>query len=128
MAIPPPIILWFRRDLRLTDNAALSAAVASGRPVVPVFIRDTEVDALGVAPKWRLGLGLVELGSALAACGSGLVLRAGGALECLQQLIEQTGATAVYWSRLYDPNAIVRDQMVKKTLKSPKPVKNNLNR
>lgn len=118
MSDAPPILLWLRRDFRLSDHPALSAAVASGRPIVPVFILDSEVDALGAAPKWRLGLGLAKHKKALAICGSRLVLRTGAPLACLQSLIEETGATSVYWSRLYDPSSIARDQEVKETLKS----------
>ena len=118
MSDAPPILLWLRRDFRLSDHPALSAAVASGRPIVPVFIRDSEVDALGAAPKWRLGLGLAQHKKALTNCGSRLVLRTGAPLACLQSLIEETGATSVYWSRLYDPSSIARDQEVKETLKS----------
>ena len=36
-----PVILWFRRNLRLADNAALQAAVESGRPVIPLYIRES---------------------------------------------------------------------------------------
>ena len=118
MSDASPILLWLRRDFRLSDHPALSAAVASGRPIVPVFILDSEVDALGAAPKWRLGLGLAKHKKALEICGSRLVLRTGAPLACLQSLIEETGATAVYWSRLYDPSSIARDQEVKETLKS----------
>ena len=53
-----PTILWFRRDLRLQDHAALTAAVARGGPVFAVFICDAHVESLGAAPKWRLGLGV----------------------------------------------------------------------
>ena len=49
-----PLILWFRRDLRLADQPMLSAAVATGRPLMPLFILDPETEALGAAPKWRL--------------------------------------------------------------------------
>ena len=95
MSEAPPLLLWLRRDLRLSDHPALSAAVASGRRIVPVFIRDAEVDALGAAPKWRLGLGVEKHRNALEKCGSGLVLRTGTSLACLQRLIEETGATSV---------------------------------
>ena len=53
-----PVILWFRRDLRLEDHPALQAACAGGRPVIPVFVLDDLAENLGAAPKWRLGLGL----------------------------------------------------------------------
>ena len=56
-----PLILWFRRDLRLGDHPMLAAAVATGRPVLPVFVLDSETEALGAAAKWRLGRGLARL-------------------------------------------------------------------
>jgi len=114
-----PIILWFRRDLRLSDHAALVAACATGRPVVPVFIHDGLVEGLAAAPKWRLGLGIGALAEALAEKGSRLILRReGGALKALRDLVAQTGAGAVYWSRAYDPEAVSRDTSIKAALKN----------
>ncbi|MFY2826325.1 cryptochrome/photolyase family protein [Ruegeria sp. MALMAid1280] len=111
-----PIILWFRRDLRLSDHPALSAAARTGRPIIPVFILDDVVEALGAAPKWRLGLGLKTFAQSLEKAGSRLILRRGDALTVLQKLIAETGATAVYWSRAYDPGATARDTRVKSAL------------
>ena len=108
-----PILLWLRRDLRLADHPALHAACASGRPVIPVFIRDGAVDDLGAAPKWRLGLGLAHFAQSLAGLGSQLVLRQGPADQVLADLMAETGASAIYWSRLYDPQAQARDRAVK---------------
>ncbi len=113
-----PILMWFRRDLRLSDHAALTAACASGRPVIPLFIHDPLVAELGAAPKWRLGLGLGALADRLAKMESRLILRRGAdALTVLQELITQTGAGSVYWSRLYDPASVARDKDIKETLK-----------
>ena len=50
-----PTLLWLRRDLRLGDHPALTAAVERGGPVIPVFIHDDSVAGLGAAPKWRMG-------------------------------------------------------------------------
>ncbi|WP_420584179.1 cryptochrome/photolyase family protein [Ruegeria sp.] len=111
-----PIIMWFRRDLRLSDHPALSAAARTGRPILPVFILDDLVHGLGAAPKWRLALGLESFAQSLAQTGSRLILRQGDALTVLQQLIAETGATAVYWSRAYDPDSIARDTQVKAEL------------
>ena len=111
-----PIILWFRRDLRLSDHPALSAAARTGRPILPVFILDDLTQALGAAPKWRLGLGLETFAQSLQQLGSRLILRRGNALTVLQDLITQTGATSVYWTRAYDPEAIARDTTVKSAL------------
>jgi len=70
-------IWWVRRDLRLADNPALAAAVEAGGPVIPVFVKDAAVDALGAAPRWRLGLGVEALARRLAATGARLILREG---------------------------------------------------
>ncbi|MEP5729737.1 MAG: deoxyribodipyrimidine photo-lyase [Sulfitobacter sp.] len=119
MSDKTPILVRFRRDLRLSDNAALAAACASGHPVIPVFLNDDLVGSLRAAPKWRLGLGVANLADHLAEQGSRLILRRGAnALTLLQELITQTGAGAVYWSRLYDPETVTRDSDIKQTLKS----------
>ncbi|MEO0917968.1 MAG: deoxyribodipyrimidine photo-lyase [Pseudomonadota bacterium] len=112
-----PIILWFRRDLRLGDHAALSAACATGRPVIPVFIHDDQVAGLGAAPKMRLGLAVAHFQDLLTDQGSQLILRRGPALATLRALVGETGAGAVYWTRLYDPASKARDTEVKAALK-----------
>jgi deoxyribodipyrimidine photo-lyase len=108
-----PIIVWFRRDLRLSDHPALQAAVAQGRPVIPVFIRDVRVDGLGAAPKWRLELSLRAFSGTLDGLNSRLILRSGSPLDVLRRLVAETGASAVYWSRLYDPASRELDAAVK---------------
>ena len=111
------ILMWFRRDLRLGDHAALTAACETGRPVIPVFIHDELTDAMGAAPRFRLGKSVESLARDLVDKGSKLILRRGKALDVLQKLISETGAGAVYWSRLYDPAAKARDTDVKTSLK-----------
>jgi len=111
-----PVIMWFRRDLRLGDHAALVAAVASGRPVVPVFLLDATVEALGAAAKWRLGEAVRVLAVTLRARGSDLVLRRGPALETLRALVAETRAAAVYWQRVHDPEGMARDREIKASL------------
>jgi deoxyribodipyrimidine photo-lyase len=113
-----PVILWLRRDLRLADHPALTAAVARGGPVIPVFVLDEVVETMGAAPKFRLGEGLRVFGAALEGAGSRLVLRRGRAVDVLRALVAETGAGAVYWSRLYDPAARARDTGVKAALKA----------
>ncbi len=112
-----PTLVWIRRDLRLSDHAALVAAVERGGPVIPVFLRDSSVDGLGAAPKWRLGLGLETYAEALEAKGSRLILRSGDARDVIPALVRETGAGAVYWQRAYDPDAVARDSDVKAALK-----------
>lgn len=113
----PPSLLWLRRDLRLSDHPALCAAVADGG-VIPIFILDTETESHGAAPRWRLEKSLISLAKSLAAKGSRLILRRGPALDVLQQLVAETGARAVHWSRLYDRASRARDTEVKSALKA----------
>ncbi|MFN3845837.1 MAG: cryptochrome/photolyase family protein [Paracoccaceae bacterium] len=113
-----PLILWLRRDLRVLDSAMLAEAALSGRPMIPVFILDPETEALGAAPKWRLGLGLASFAKSLEAVGSRLVLRKGKALPVLQTVMAETGAAGVWWHRLYDPASVARDTTVKAALKA----------
>ncbi|MFC3615992.1 cryptochrome/photolyase family protein [Lutimaribacter marinistellae] len=112
-----PIIYWLRRDLRLSDHPGLFEAAKSGSSVIPVFVRDALVDSLGAAPSLRLEKGLEAFAHLLEDKGSRLVLRSGPPLEVLRELIQTTGAEAVWWTRAYDPDSIERDQRVKSSLK-----------
>lgn len=111
-----PILLWFRRDLRLSDHPALNAAARSGRPVIPVFLHDQVIERLGAAPKWRLGLGIAAFSDRLESLGLRLVLRRGDALAELQKLVRETRAGSVWWTRQYDPDQVERDSLIKATL------------
>lgn len=113
-----PLILWLRRDLRLSDQPMLAAAVATGRPLLPVFVLDPETEALGAAAKWRLGLAVAAFSRAVEGIGLRLTLRRGPALQVLQALCAETGAGGVWWSRLYDPGSVARDTGVKAALKA----------
>ena len=109
-----PIVVWLRRDLRIADNSALVAAAATGRPVVPVYIHDEEGPPrrMGAASAWWLDKSLRALGSALRQAGTLLILRRGDSLATLLGLVGQTGATGVFWNRLYDRRSMERDQTV----------------
>ncbi|WP_220749500.1 MULTISPECIES: deoxyribodipyrimidine photo-lyase [Jannaschia] len=107
-----------RRDLRLSDNPALTWVVQQGRPVIPVFCLDEVVETWGAAPKWRLGLGLDVLRGSLEDAGARLILRRGQALDVLRTLIEETGADTVVWNRLYVADERTRDTAVKEALRS----------
>ena len=105
-------LVVFRRDLRVVDNPALSAACAAHANVVPVYIHAPDEDGAwpaGGASRWWLHHSLAELERQLTACGGGLHLRCGDTLATLRELIEHSGATEVYWNRVYEPAAIARD-------------------
>jgi len=118
MSFGAPVIVWFRQDLRLADNPALAAAVASGKPVIPVYILDETpgVRAPGGASRWWLDKSLAALAGDLEARGSRLTLRRGEALSVLQDLARETGAKTAHWNRLYDGAAVERDTAVKAAL------------
>jgi len=107
--------------LRLADHAALNAALAAHEAVVPVYIHAPEEEAPwepGAASRWWLGHSIEAFARRLEACGSPLVVRRGPSLEALQALCGSTGATAVYWQRVYDPGLAARDARVAAALEA----------
>jgi deoxyribodipyrimidine photo-lyase len=113
-------IVWFRRDLRLADNPALSAACAAHEHVVPLYIHAPHEDAgwgPGGASQWWLHHSLRALQAQLGERRVALHIQHGNSLAVLQHVLAQTGATAVYWNRLYEPAAIARDSGIKAVLR-----------
>lgn len=100
-----PIIVWFRQDLRLSDQPALAAAAAEG-PVLPVYVLDDETPgqwAIGGAQRWWLHGSLHSLARDLSAIGAPLLLRRGRSVEVLTQLAEEVGARRVHALHHYEP-------------------------
>jgi deoxyribodipyrimidine photo-lyase len=115
-----PSLVWFRLDLRLSDNPALTAAVDRGRKIIPLFIlddEDAENWAIGGASRWWLHQSLDSLTKDMKAAHGDLILRRGSAEQILDDIIAETGADAVYWNRRYEPWAIARDGKLKDSLK-----------
>jgi deoxyribodipyrimidine photo-lyase len=113
-------IVWFRRDLRLADQPALSAACDAHEHVVPVYIHALDEEgewAPGAASRWWLHHSLEALDRHLREHRGRLHLRRGDSLQTLRELIARTGATAVYWNRLYDPAIVARDETIKRALR-----------
>ncbi|TCQ28315.1 cryptochrome/photolyase family protein [Rhizobium sp. PP-CC-3G-465] len=113
-----PIIVWFRKDLRTDDNRALASAVETGRPVIPLYIREdnSETGPLGEAQAWWLHHSLTAFSAQIETCGSRLILLSGEAETVLRQIIKDTGASAVFWNRRYDPTGIKIDTKLKDVL------------
>ena len=112
-----PAIVWFRQDLRTSDNPALHAASRSGRPVIPVYVLDDENAGdwrMGAASRWWLHHSLSSLQRSF---GDRLVLLRGDASRLIPELVQATGAAAVFWNRCYEPWRIARDGRIKEDLR-----------
>ena len=116
--MPSPVIVWFRQDLRLADNPALCAAAESGAPVFPVFVLDDDTAGdwkPGAASRWWLRQSLEKLDESLQ---GKLRILCGEASEIIPQLVEETGATGVYWNRCVEPWRADRDDEIKSRLQA----------
>ena len=115
-----PVIVWFRNDLRLHDNLALTAAANSGQPVISVYILEEADDTLplGGAQRWWLHHSLASLSDKLKTLDVPLVMRRGAASDILLDIIEETGAGSVLWNRRYAPAQIERDSAIKEELRA----------
>lgn len=106
--MPTRIVYWFRNDLRLHDNEALSGALAAADVVLPVFVIDptwfTELPAIGfrkmgVFQSQFLLESLADLRDSLRQRGSDLIVRMGNPAKLLAEMAQETGATAIYASK-----------------------------
>ena len=104
---PPPNIVWFRQDLRLADNPALTAAASGGALVLGVYILDDETPGrwrLGGASRWWLHHSLSALGRSLERQGVPLVVRRGRSVPVLAKVAAEVGAAAVFWNGHLEPH------------------------
>ena len=113
-------IVWFRNDLRLSDNSALAAALETGDPIVPVFIWSPQEYGdwtLGAASKWWLHHALKSLQDDLDKYDVKLILRRGKSIEVLRDLIQEVSAEQVFWNRRYEKPLREVDSQVKRELR-----------
>lgn len=112
-------IVWFRRDLRLEDNPALSTAARAGS-ILPVFIWSPEEEGQfqpGRVSRWWLKQSLFQLEMSLKSLGVPLVMRrTNDTLSVLLELVEATGVNQIVYNHLYDPVSLVRDHRIKQGL------------
>lgn len=113
-------LFWFRRDLRLEDNAGLYHALKNHKNVLPLFIFDTSILEKLSDPKDKrvefIHSTLVDLKKQLEEKGSSLLLKYGIPLEIYQQLISEYEIEAVYTNHDYEPYAKQRDHQIKELL------------
>ncbi|WP_306606418.1 deoxyribodipyrimidine photo-lyase [Azonexus sp.] len=109
-------LVWFRRDMRDHDHAALAAALANAETVYCAFIFDRDI--LDVLPSQHdrrvhfIHASLLELDGALRARGGGLIVRQARAVDEIPALALELGVDAVFANRDYEPAAKQRDSEV----------------
>ena len=108
-------IFWFRQDLRLHDNLALSELIKKCEKIIPIFIQGDE-EKNGSASNWWLYYSLKSLDESLKLKNSKLYYFKGKQFIILKQLVDEYNITDIYWNRLYDKHSIKRDTFIKKTL------------
>lgn len=114
-------MVWFRDDLRVADNPALSAAIEHGGSVVALYVLDEvseSIRPLGGASQWWLHESLLSLERSLADLGITLVLRRGAAATIVPEVVELAQATAVFWNRRYGAAEIAIDTALKRELRA----------
>jgi len=115
-------LFWFRRDLRLKDNAALHHAIKSGKRVLCLFIFDTEIlDQLERNDDTRVSFihkQLQKINQQLINLGSRLIVKNGAVLSCFQEFSQEYSMANVYTNKDYEPFAIARDQLISDYLKT----------
>jgi len=116
----PVTIFWFRRDLRLNDNAGLYHALKSGTPVLPLFIFDKEIlDDLEDKDDARVTFihqTIEQLDKELHQLGSSFKVIYDKAEQAWDNIIQAYNITAVYTNHDYEPYAIRRDNAIKEKL------------
>jgi len=116
-------LVWFRRDLRLTDNAALAAALARCRRVYCAFLFDRtildELSGEGIVADRRIDFihrSVIKLNTLLRSRGAALVVRHAEAADGIVHLAAELGVDALFANADYEPYAVQRDQQVKQAL------------
>lgn len=103
-------IVWFRRDLRIEDNPALTAGVRAGA-VVAVFVWAPEEEGQyypGRVSRWWLKNSLAHLDSSLRNLGTPLITkRSTDTLSSLFEVVKSTGATQLFFNHLYGQFSII---------------------
>ncbi|MBR9826821.1 MAG: deoxyribodipyrimidine photo-lyase [Alphaproteobacteria bacterium] len=106
-------LVWFKRDLRLSDNPALTAALKSGRPLILIYIRDEEERyglTTGAAADWWLHHSLRDLSDHLRALDSQLVLRSGDPKALIPEICQRFQVEEVFWNQSEIPWIDDRDR------------------
>lgn len=113
-------ICWFRRDLRLQDQAALYHALKAGKPVIPLFIFDRSIlDQLEDKQDRRVEFihnAVTSMDAGLQSLGSSMLVKYGTPVEIFKELLTEYKVDTVFTNHDYEPYALERDEAIKKLL------------
>ncbi len=111
-------LVLFRRDLRVADNPALTAAMAAGNAVA-LYVLDDAADGrpLGGAARWWLHHALCRLQQRLGKLGVPLILRSGPQNAQVLELAKTLPVSGIYWNRRYTPSGVQIDTALKSEAK-----------
>ena len=115
-----PAIVWFRRDLRISDHTALHRAAASGAPLVPVFVFDPAILGAKDTGSRRTAFlleCLKSLEANLTYLGATLIFRKGQPVEELRAVAQETNAKKIFFNKDVEPYSRKRDEKVAKMAK-----------
>ncbi|MEM9160249.1 MAG: deoxyribodipyrimidine photo-lyase [Verrucomicrobiota bacterium] len=114
----PTALVWFRKDLRISDNPALANAIESGLPVHCLYLLETGKTAWqsGEASKWWLHHALEDLRANLKRSNLRLTIRSGSPEREIPAVLAECNATHLYWNRRYDSESIKVDTQLKSSL------------
>ncbi len=110
-------LIWFRQDLRISDNPALFEAIKNSKSVTAIYILDdkknSKIRKLGGASKWWLHYSLKDLAENLSKnYNINLIIRKGNAKEILAKITQENQIEKIYFNRLYEPYYFQRDNEI----------------
>lgn len=112
-----PTIFWFRNDLRLIDNQALTEAIEATDDLIPIYILDTKSECeIGSAQKWWLHHSLNSLQKSLNKKGAKLHLQKGDPSKVILELIKKYKVKSIYWNKVFEPAALQLDSLLEDSL------------
>lgn len=107
-------IVWFRNDLRLSDNAALSHASSQNYHILFLYIYDPNYH-IGAAAQWFLHQALASLAKDIKdKYKTNLIIESGNPQQVLEKVAKQYKIESIFWNRVYEPYTMQRDSAIKK--------------
>ncbi len=116
-----PALVWLRDDLRIADNPALDAAVATGREIVALVVLDDvspDLRPIGGASRWWLHRSLAAFAARFDEIGGTLCLRRGTTSEIVPTVVAEIDAAAIFWNRRHLPVGVEIDGDLKRRLRA----------